>query len=98
MVVSTTDLRPLLGRVVSAQGVSVAAAEVRCSGIAVPAQTGNDGRFTFAAVPRSMIDGTNAPAKFEVIARGKSYQVAASPDPSSDNTVLLIIDPIGVMP
>lgn len=104
LVVRPADMTALAGRLVSTEGIPIAGAEVRFDGLgALPsARTGSDGRFQFPAAPRSAAAGS-----FEVLARGARHTVDAAPPAgpassaaaaTSAGEVLLIIDPMGVMP
>lgn len=93
MIVRSGGARTLVGRVMSSTGVPIAMAEVFCPGIPAPALTGPNGGFSFAAVPPDL-----PPASFEVLARRARHVVSPEPDPSAENAILLVIDPIGVMP
>lgn len=93
LIIRGGGVRTLVGRVMSSSGIPVAAAEVHCPGIPAPALTGPNGVFSFASVPPD-----EAPESFEVFARRARHVVSPQPDPSSENAILLVIDPIGVMP
>ena len=93
MILRTEGVRPLHGRLVSSTGISIASAEIHVAGIEAPVRTGSDGRFSFPAVSAS-----EPPSTFEVYARGLRYEVAAEPALDASVPVVLVIDPIGVMP
>jgi hypothetical protein len=97
LVLRTTDITRIQGRVVTVDGTPVAGAEVRLSAsTTAPARTGHDGHFTLPSAPAGAID-----APFGVLARGRLHTVAAQPPRAgqarSAGDILLIIDPIGVM-
>lgn len=97
LVVRTTDISRLQGRVLTPDGMPVAGAEIRLSSATgAPARTGYDGRFTLPAASPGAAGQT-----FAVRARGHLHTITAQPPDagtaSTASDILLIIDPIGVM-
>lgn len=97
LIVRTTDITRLQGRLISPDGTPIAGAEVQLSSATgAPSRTGHDGHFVLPAASSGPGQQT-----FVVRARGHLHTITAEPpDAGTARTVsdiLLIIDPIGVM-
>ena len=87
LAVHGVGIHRLNGRVVSRQGVPVAAAEVRLRGAPRSAWTDTRGRFTIPSAPGE------TERSFSIDARGRTFAVAISDTEDAD--LELIIDPLG---
>lgn len=97
LILRTTDITLIQGRVTAPDGTPIAGAEVRLpSATGAPARTGHDGRFSIPAAPAGAVDDA-----FLVRARGHLHTITAQPPNAGTartaSDILLIIDPIGVM-